>query len=150
MFVWPSVAVYRVGRVLGQLYAIQWPGIYIFRLGHLIALVAIPIALVLYFVRVLPRIGVRYMLTNRRVVVQRGIVAADERAIGLDEFDTVEIEVLPGQQWYDAGDLVFKRDGKEVFRLSAVSRPDGFRETCRKSHASFVGVKQALQSQPAA
>lgn len=149
MIVWPSVAIYPLGRTLGQLYAIEWPNVYIFRLGHLIALAAIPLALVLYFLRVLPWIGIRYLLTNQRVVIQRGLLPAEERAVGLGEFDTIDIEVLPGQAWYDAGDLVFKQDGTEVFRLPAVSRPDSFRETCRKSRMSYVGVQRALQQQPA-
>lgn len=150
MMFWPSVSIYGLGRLLGQLFAIRWPDVYIFRLGNLIALAAIPVALVLYFLRVLPWIGIRYLLTNRRVVVQRGSLAVDERSIGLGDFDTVDIDVLPGQAWYDAGDLVFKQAGAEVFRLPAVSRPQSLRETLRKSRMTFVGVQQAVQRESAA
>ncbi len=67
------------------------------------------------------------------------------KAIELDRFDSIEIDRKPGQAWFDAGDLVFKRGDVETFRLEGVSRPESFRHTCLKSHASFVGVKQALE-----
>lgn len=69
---------------------------------------------------------------------------AEVKSIELDRFDTIEIDCKPGQAWFAAGDLVFKRGDLETFRLEGVSRPESFRQTCFKSHMSFVGVKQAL------
>ena len=43
--VWPSIAAYPSGQLLGRLYSIRWPDIYIFRLGNLLALLSIPYAL---------------------------------------------------------------------------------------------------------
>ena len=143
MTVWPSVAMYSLGRALGRGFAIKWPDIYIFRLGNLLALLSIPIALKLYFFRVLPFFGTRYMLTNRRVVVLRGIVGKEEKFVDLDRFDTIEIVVQPGQEWYHAGDLVFKQGAVETFRLEGVSRPETFRATCLKSQMAHAGVKRA-------
>jgi hypothetical protein len=147
MTVWPSVAKYALGRMLGTLYAIKFPDIYIFRLGNLIALLSIPIALVLYFMRVLPYIGQRYTLTNRRVIVYRGLLVEEERSVGLDRFDTVDVVVQPGQAWYEAGDLVFRLGNTETFRLSGVSRPEAFRSQCIKAHMAYVGVKRAVERQ---
>jgi hypothetical protein len=144
--VWPSNASYPLGRWLGTLYAIRWPDIYFFQLGRLIALASIPIALVLYFMRIAPVIGRRYTITNRRIVVQRGLSLKEEKFVDLDRFDSVEIVVEPGQEWYDAGDLVFKLGNVETFRLEGVSRPDAFRSTCVKSQMSHSGVKR-IQSQ---
>ncbi|ADB16893.1 hypothetical protein Psta_2222 [Pirellula staleyi DSM 6068] len=145
MTVWPSVAAYGLGRFLGSLYSIRWPDIYIFRLGNLIALKAIPISLVLFFMRIAPFIGTRYALTNRRIIVQRGLTAVEDRAVDLDRFDNIEIVVQPGQSWYDAGDLVFRLGNVETFRLEGVSRPEAFRATIMKAHISHVGVKRALK-----
>ena len=147
MTVWPSVAKYWLGRELGKAFAIRWPDIYIFRLGNLIALLSIPIALKLYFFRVLPFVGTRYTLTNRRVIVYRGIVGAEEKSVDLDRFDNIDIVVQPGQAWYDAGDLVFKRGNVETFRLDGVSRPEAFRATILKARLAHTGVKQARQKQ---
>lgn len=143
MTVWPSVAMFGLGRALGRLYAIRWPDVYIFRLGNLIALAAIPVALVLFFLRIAPVIGTRYRLTNRRIIVERGLTGVPERWVELDRFDSITIEVLPGQEWYDAGDLVFRMGAVETFRLPGVSRPEAFRQTCLKAHMAHVGVQKA-------
>jgi hypothetical protein len=143
MTVWPSVAQYGLGRALGSLFAIRWPDVYFFRLGNLIALLAIPVALVLFFMRIAPAIGTRYRLTNRRIIVERGLSGAPDKSVDLDRFDAIAIDVRQGQEWYDAGDLVFRMGNVETFRLSGVSRPAAFRETCLKAHLACVGVKRA-------
>jgi hypothetical protein len=145
MTVWPSIAVYAPARFLGRLFSIRWPDVYIFRLGHLIALMCIPIALALYFLRLAPWFGIRYKVSNRRIIVQRGIMSVDARSIALDRFNTVEIVVQPGQAWHMAGDLVFRLDNVETFRLEGVSRPESFRQICLKSQLAHTGVKKALQ-----
>src|SRR6266404_1698398 len=117
MTVWPSVAKYTLGRTLGSLYAIRWPDVYIFRLGNLVALATIPIALVLYFMRIAPGIGLRYRLTNRRILVERGLTSKLDKSVDLDRFDSITIDIQPGQAWYHAGDLVFKQGNVETFRL---------------------------------
>ena len=149
MTVWPSLSVYRLGGIIGQMCAIRWPDVYIFRLGSLMALLSIGPAIILYFWRVLPKTGIRYCLTNRRIVVQRGMKGVEDRAIGLDEFDAIEIEVSPGQQWYHAGDLVFKNGDSERFRLESVSYPEAFRHSCLASQAAFVGVRELLERETA-
>jgi hypothetical protein len=142
MTVWPSVARFGVGRMLGQAYDIRFPDIYFFRLGRLLALAFIPVSLVLYFMRLAPGIGNRYTLTNRRLIVHKGLKMVEDKAIDLDRFDRIEIEVLPGQSWYDAGDLVFFLGNVETFRLAAVSRPEAFRSTVLKAHQVYVGVRK--------
>jgi len=149
MTVWPSVAKYWLGRWLGKKFSIRWPDIYIFRLGNLIALLSIPLALKLYFFRILPFVGTRYTLTNRRVVVYRGIVGVEEKSVDLDRFDNIDIVVQPGQAWYDAGDLVFKKGNVETFRLDGVSRPAPFRATILKARQVYEGVKKERQKQRA-
>jgi hypothetical protein len=147
MVVWPSVAFRSIGRLLGQLYSIRFPDIYIFRLGHLLALLFIPLALLLYFSRILPFVGRRYTLTNRRVLVQSGLTGAPlegATSISLDSFDEIRIVQQPGDAWYDAGTLEFFRGDIKVGQLIGVSRPDSFRATCLKAHSGFVGVQAAL------
>ena len=144
MTVWPSICAFPSGRFLGRLYTIAWPGVYIFRLGNLLALLSIPHALALYFYRVAPYVGIRYTLTNRRIVVRRGLMGVDDRWVDLDRFDTIEVAVRTGQQWFKAGDLVFRKDGVETFLLEGVSRPESFRHVCINAHKSYMGVKQAL------
>jgi hypothetical protein len=150
MVVWPSNAVYPLGRVLGQLYEIAFPDIYFLRLGNLIALLSIPVALALFFMRVAPGIGIRYTLTNRRVIVHKGLLIQEDRSVDLDKFDSIVVSVQPGQAWYDAGDLIFFLGKTETFRLEGVSRPEAFRQACLKSNMAYVGVKKAQARQKAA
>ncbi|HEX4148350.1 MAG TPA: PH domain-containing protein, partial [Pirellulales bacterium] len=89
----------------------------------------------------------RYRLTNRRVLVELGLHAKPERSLDLDNFDTIEVVVLPGQEWYPAGDLIFRRGTLETLRLSGIIRPEPFRQTCLKAHRAFVAVKLAVAQQ---
>ena len=150
MSVYPSAVAYPTGTFLGKAYSIRWPDLYIFRLGNLIALASIPHALFLYFCRIAPAIGLKYTLTNRRVVVIKGIKGIEDKSIELDRFDAIEVEVKPGQEWFHAGDLVFKLGGTETFRLVGVSRPETFRVTCMHAHRAYTGVKKALAQERAA
>jgi hypothetical protein len=143
MTVWPSVAMFGPGRMMGQAFAQRWPDIYFFRLGNLFALLAIPFALALYAAR----IGIRYRITNRRIIVEKGPFWKEDKFVELDRFDSVEVVVQPGQAWYHAGDLVFKLGNVETFRLDGVSRPDAFRAACVKANQAYVGVKRARERQ---
>jgi len=153
MTVWPSNAGHWLGAWLGKQYSIEW-GWGVLTIGNLVALLSIPVALVVYFRRLGPMVATRYRLTNRRVIIERGMSAQEEKSVALDRFDTIEIDVKPGYAWYDAGDLVFMRHDEnsrtdvESFRLVGVSRPNAFRETCLKSHMAFTGVQAALGRNP--
>ena len=215
MTIYPSVAATGVGRAMGRLFAIRAPDVYIFRLGNLFALMAIPLALALYFGRLVPSIyrmtpsAGCYRLTNRRVLALRseilheearhkfgillglfaavggiifarlvvwiffpdlsglaqgiiyllvGIVGAvkwwaigcwrfnaftEAKSVRLDAFDSIEVDVRPGQDWHHAGDLVFRNGTTETFRLEGVLRPEAFRQACLKAHYAFNGVRAA-------
>ena len=148
MTVWPSIARYGIGRALGALFNIPL-GFYVLTVSNLIALASIPIALPLYLSNVAPVIGIRYRLTNRRVIVERGLGRKASRSIDLDRFDAIDVDVATGQAWYDAGDLVFRKGKVEVFRLEGVSRPEAFRRSCLKTWQAHTTVKQARERQPA-
>ena len=153
MVVWPGLTALstppfgRLGCTLGRLYSIQTGIGNILTLGNLFALMSIPIALQMFFAGLLPGIARRYVLTNRRVIVERlqfswSAKWVEEMAVSLDNFDSIEVIVLPGQAWYPAGDLIFRNGDVETFRLIGVMRPETFRRTCLKAHTSFVGVQQ--------
>jgi hypothetical protein len=103
----------------------------------------------MYLLRIVPGLGERYTLTNRRVIIQRGLLAEETQSVALDRFDTIELRVLPGQAWYHAGDLVFRQGDVETFRLAAVSRPEAFRQAGLKARTAYVSVKRALEREMA-
>jgi hypothetical protein len=142
MTVYPTLGATSAGRLIGRLCGIQ-AGVGFFTVGKLMALLLIPVAIGLFVVSLLPGVIRRYRLTNRRVVVQAGLAPVDERWVDFDRFDTIDIEILPGQEWYPAGDLVFRRGPVETFRLAGVSRPDTFRHTCLSARRGYLGARES-------
>jgi hypothetical protein len=142
MTVWPTLAAYGAGRMMGRLCNIQI-GFGFFTLGKLLALLLIPPAIGLFAFSLLPGVMKRYKLTNRRVIVQTGLRGIDERWVDFDRFDSIEVEVLPGQEWFPAGDLVFRNGQIETFRLAGVSRPETFRHTCLAARRGYLGAAES-------
>jgi len=147
MITWPTIGATRPGRWVGQL-AENKIGLGRFlTLGKLLAVATIPLSLGVFAWQLLPYVYRRYRITDRRIVVDRGLSLVEDRSIGLDEFDSIEIAVLPGQEWLRAGELVFRRDGIEVFRLPGVSRPVPLREVCLKARTALLAVREVLKQQ---
>ncbi len=157
MTVWPSMGALAFGRWWGRRFANNL-GITLFgvpiTVGRILALLSIPMILPVYFLMILPRIpfvvfGVknpfcrRYRLTNRRVIVEQAFGGGELQSVSLDRFDSVHLKVEPGQEWYPAGNLIFKLGDVETFRLAGVPHPRAFQQTCIKANAGFVGVQQA-------
>lgn len=147
MTVWPSIAAYRLGRQIGQLCSISAGVGKFFTIGKLMALVTIPVSLLLFFWRLAPGVARRYVLTDRRVMVQKGLGAVEAESIGLADFDAIALEVLAGQQFLRAGDLVFQAGGKQVLRLSGVQHPEGFRQACLRARQASVAVSRVVAEQ---
>lgn len=138
MTTWPSMGSSSFGQTLGRLYQIPL-------FGKLIALAAIPQAILLFAINALPWSCLRYRLTNRRVVVERGLAAKLDKEVSLDNFDSIELEVLSGQEWYRCGNLIFLKGKIETFRLDGVKDPESFRQTCLKTQRGYIGVKKSLR-----
>jgi hypothetical protein len=155
MTVWPTNAVTGLGRWLGTWYECKAGFGKYLTVGKLALLVSIPVALGLFFFLLAPGFNRRYRLTNRRLILERGYRPflekgpgpIIERFVSLDDFDSIEIVVLPGQQWYKAGEMVFRKGPVETFRISGVSRPESFRHTCLEAQRAFSSVKQEVARQ---
>lgn len=144
MTVWPSVASTGVGRMLGKLYGLRG-GVGALTLGRVALIATIPLGLMLYLSMRLPWRFTRYRLTNRRVLVEEGVNPTVRQFVDLNGFDAIDVQVEPGQEWFAAGDLVFRRGAVGVLRLAGVSRPEAFRRTCLETRQSFTAV-EALRS----
>jgi hypothetical protein len=147
--VWPTIGATRAGRLVGRLAAVPLGWGKFFTLGKLLALATIPISVTVFCWQLLPYVCRRYTLTNRRIIIRKGLVAVDQRWISLDEFDAVDVEVLPGQDWLHAGDLIFRRSGLEIFRLAGVSRPEILRQVCATARTALLSVREVVQRQAA-
>jgi len=147
--VWPTIGATPWGRFVGRLAAIRLGFGSFFTLGTLLAVATIPISLAVFAWQLMPVVMRRYCLTNRRLVVQKGLTRVEERSIGLDQFDALEIQILPGQEWLRCGDMVFLCGGQEVFRLAGVPRPRTFREVCLKQQRTLRALGDVLRQQGA-
>lgn len=168
MVAWPSVARFGIAKSMGRMFRIRAGIGNVLTLGNMLAAASIPVGLAMYFLKINPGFGIppimswmpkflwiwnplciRYRLTNRRVVIEHGFSGEEVLAVSLDRFDSIEVEVEPGQAWYKAGNLIFTNGGIETFRLHGVQRPETFRQTCLKSRQSYVGVQKALERESA-
>ena len=161
MTVWPSMAKFAPARWLGRRYQNQTGIPPVLTLGRFMALASIPVSLGMFAAKLAwPGFCRRYRLTNRRVIIEKpprirdvalGLFKAkwtEEWSVDLDDFDEIEVVVLPGQEWYPAGDLVFRHGKLETFRLLAVQRPETFRRTCLKAQQAYAAVKKAVAREP--
>ena len=142
MTVWPSVGSTAIGQWLGRLYRIK-SGIGPLSVGRVALLLTIPVGLMLYLSLRLPWAIQRYRLTNRRVTIERGISPQVEQYVDLNRFDAVDLVVQPGQEWFDCGDLVFRRGQIETLRLPGVTRAEPFSQACLKVRQAYVSVAEA-------
>jgi hypothetical protein len=147
--VWPTIGATRAGRLVGRLAAVRLGLGEFFTLGKLLAAATIPLSLAVFAWQLMPYVCRRYTLTNRRIIIRKGLMGVDGRWISLDDFDSIAIEVLPGQKWHHAGDLVFRHGDLEVLRLAGVRRPETFRQVCLSARTALVSVREVVQRQAA-
>lgn len=146
MTVYPSVASLGIGHALGAVYEsipIRFGSV---KLSHLLfVLPAAPIALALY--AGLKIGGARYLLTNRRLRVVRGLAAKPGGEIPLDEVGRVEIVSSFGQRFYKSGHLVVRdHQGTERLRLKGVVRPEMFRRTILDARDALIRTDAAKRT----
>ncbi|MDD4267634.1 MAG: PH domain-containing protein [Pirellulaceae bacterium] len=145
--VWPSIGAFSLGRWVGRMCSVRAGIGGFFTLGKLLAVATIPVSFLLYFWRLAPRAARRYSLTSRRIVIRRGLAGADGRSIGLLDFDSIQVRILPGQEFLRSGDLVFRSAGQDLFLLTGVPNPETFRQACLKAQMALAGVAKVLDRQ---
>jgi hypothetical protein len=125
--VWPSVAAYPRVAALGR------------RLTRTI--IGAPLAWVMlapfYLLKVLPigKLAVRYTLTNRRLMIRRGMRPQPSEEVALDAIDDVRVLDDSNSEFFRAGTLEIVSAGKVVLRLPGVPEPNSFR------HAIVNGIR---------
>jgi len=147
LVVWPTIGAHWLGRLAGRIAGTPLPAESLRILRAAAVAASIPAGLAAFAWMLMPFVARRYKVTNRRVMVLKGLRGDLDRSIDLVDFDHIDIEILPGQAWLHAGDLVFRQGGVEKFRLEGVGRPEVFRASCLKIHQAVVSVAEVLQQQ---
>src|SRR5687767_8551038 len=132
--IWPSVArmpgVASLGRALSRT-------IILAPLGWLIMSG-------LYFGKLLPIVGVRYRLTNRRLMIQRGISAKISQEVPLANIDDVRMVTDANSDFFRAADLeIIGNGGQVLMKLAGVPDPDSFRQIILSACNAWVPGKAA-------
>ena len=95
-----------------------------------------------YFKKILPFLAKRYTLTNRRLMIQRGLGAKTAREVALADIDEIRV-INEDKTFYRAGDLEIVSKGQVVLRLRGVPEPESFRHAIRNACMAWVPGKAA-------
>ncbi len=72
---------------------------------------------------------VKYTLTNRRLMIRKGMKAKPTQEIPLDQIKDVRIVTDGNTDFYVTGNLeILSRDGKVAFSMPGVPEPESFRQ----------------------
>ena len=114
-----------------------WPGVDdvpgIAGLAHTLmrTIVLAPVAWLLlapcYFKKILPFIAKRYTLTNKRVMIRRGLKPIPAREVALTDIEGVRIQEGTLNSFYRTATLEIIARGLVAMRLRAVKDPETFR-----------------------
>jgi hypothetical protein len=96
-----------------------------------------------YFMKVLPVVGKRYVLTNRRVMIQRGWyrTVAPSEEVALADIDDVRLVRDSNSIFFNSGTLEIVSKGQVKLRLDGVKEPEVFRHAIRNACMAWVPEK---------
>jgi hypothetical protein len=91
-----------------------------------------------YFGKVLPIIGRRYTLTNRRLMIRKGWKCTVGQEIALADIEAVRVAADANSDFFRAGNLEIVSKGHVVLTLRGVPEPDGFRHAILNACNAWV------------
>lgn len=143
--VYPSIAASAIGRFLGSLcdsIPLRIGGV---QLSHvLFAPIALPFALIGYFQFKVA--GEKYEVTNRSVRIRSFLGGRLVQQIALTDFEDVQVEVVPGQAFYRAGNVqLLNGKGDVVMTLAGVPRPDRLRNVILEARRARLQSDASLK-----
>lgn len=151
---WPSVAAYPAPARLGA--AMQTTANALYRavlklhpiLAGLLLIPVVPLCFFIalaawlmlapfYFIKIMPFLATRYALTNRRVMIQKGISAVPRQYVNLE--DITAVRVVPGseQPFYLAADLEVVSTNGAVLRLAGVKEFASFKAAIENAQLAY-------------
>ena len=94
-----------------------------------------------YFAKALPFLGRRYTLTNRRLMIRKGISRRPSWAVPLAEIDDVHVQLDANSEFFRAGNLDILSQGKVIYTLRGVPEPESFRQSIINTYKAWVPGK---------
>lgn len=131
--VWPSVTTSSGIAALGEKLI---RSIILAPLGWLLM---IPI----YFWKLAPFFARRYTLTNRRIMIQRGLKPTPREQVALADIDEVRLDRGSANAFFRAATLDIISKGQVALKLTGVPDPESFRAAIRNACMAWVPGKAA-------
>ncbi len=103
----------------------------------------------LFALKIMPFVCRRYTLTNRRLMVQKGLKPSPVEAVELREIDDVRVVEDTRDEFYHSASLEILSGGKVALTLPGVPEPEGFRWAIRNAVSAWVPGKAAGPFVPA-
>jgi hypothetical protein len=129
---WPSVArspgIATLGRVLTN--------------TIFLAPLAWGIMALAYFGKLLPFLARRYTLTNRRLMIRRGIKGKPGQEVALADIEEVRVKTDANSDFFRAADLEIVSRGQVIMTLRGVPEPEGFRQAILNACNAWVPGRQ--------
>ncbi len=91
-----------------------------------------------YFGKLLPVVGKRYSLTNRRVMIRKGWKGIPSAEIALADIDDVRVVTDANSDFFRAANLEIVSKGQVALTLAGVPEPEGFRHAILNARNAWV------------
>jgi hypothetical protein len=91
-----------------------------------------------FFGKLLPIIGCRYTLTNRRLMIRHGWTCKVAKEIALADIDEVRVKPDGNSDFFRAANLEIVSKGAVVLTLAGVPEPDGFRHAILNASSAWA------------
>jgi hypothetical protein len=96
-----------------------------------------------YFIKVAPGFARRYVLTNRRIMFQKGLRLQAVDSVDLADIEEVRIQEDKNSRFYGSGDLEIISKGQARLRLRGITGPQAFRHAILNACMAWVPGKAA-------
>jgi hypothetical protein len=103
----------------------------------------------LFALKFAPFLCRRYTLTNRRLMIQRGLKPAPVQQVALADIDEVRFDPQQVDPFYVSGTLEIVSKGQVALTLPGVPEPEGFRHAIVNAVKAWVPGKATGPFQPA-
>jgi hypothetical protein len=128
---WPSLAAWPAVATLGRK-LIQ---------SYVLAPVGWMLMLPFYFLKVLPIVGFRYTLTNRRVMIQTGWLRKIKQEMSLADIDDIRVVRDGNSLYFRSGTIELLSGGGVKMTLTGVKEPEVFHHAIRNACMAWVPDK---------
>jgi hypothetical protein len=94
-----------------------------------------------YFGKLLPFLARRYALTNRRVLIRKGLKGIPGDSVPLSDIDEVRLVTDGNSDFFRAGTLEIVSGGKVLLTLKGIPEPESFRHAILNARNAWVPGK---------